>query len=56
MSRTYASAEAFKHALESHIRAAAQRRSFPIGRMRQLFIAERLLVRLHASFGDRVIA
>ena len=56
MSRTYASPEAFKQALESHIRAAAQQRTFPIGRMRQLFIAERLLVRLHAGFGERVIA
>lgn len=44
MSRTYASPEAFKQALESHIRARAQQRAFPIGRMRQLFIAERLLV------------
>jgi Nucleotidyl transferase AbiEii toxin, Type IV TA system len=56
MSRTYASPEAFKQALESHIRVAARQRAFPIGRMRQLFIAERLLVRLHAGFGDRVIA
>ena len=56
MSRTYASPEAFKQALESHIRARSQQRAFPIGRTRQLFIAERLLVRLHASFGERVIA
>ena len=55
MSRTYASPEAFKQALESHIRTAAQQRAFPIGRMRQLFIAERLLVRLHARFGDRIV-
>jgi len=55
MSRTYASPEAFKQALESHIRAAAQQRAFPIRRMRQLFIAERLLVRLHAGFGDRIV-
>ena len=55
MSRTYASPEAFKQALESHVRAAAQQRAFPVGRMRQLFIAERLLVRVHARFGDRVV-
>jgi len=42
VSRTYASPEAFKQALEADIRAAAQQRTFPIGRMRQLFIAERL--------------
>jgi len=53
--RTYASPEAFKQALESHIRAAAQKRGFGIGRMRQLFIVERLLVRLHAGFADRIV-
>jgi len=56
MTRTYASPEAFKQALESHVRAAAQQRAFPVARMRQLFVAERLLVRLHARFGDRIIA
>jgi hypothetical protein len=56
VSRTYASPEAFKQALESHIRAAAQQRKISIGRMRQRFIAERLLVRLQATLGDRVIA
>ena len=55
MTRTYASPEAFKNALESHIRNAAQQRGFGIARMRQLFIVERLLVRLHAGFGDRII-
>jgi len=42
MSRTYASPEAFKQALESHIRTAAQQRTISIVRMRQRFIAERL--------------
>jgi len=55
VSRAYASPEAFEQALESHVRAAAQQRAFPVGRIRQLFIAERLLVRVHARFGDRVV-
>jgi len=54
--RTYATPAAYKTALEARVAAEAKRRGLPINRVRQLFVTERLLVRIMAHFGERVVA
>lgn len=54
-SRVYASAGAFKMALEARIRARANRTGESIDRVRTLFVLDRLAVRLASEFGDQVL-
>jgi hypothetical protein len=54
--RTYATPAAYKTALETRVAAEAKRRALPINRVRQLLVTERLLVRILAHFGERVVA
>jgi hypothetical protein len=54
--RTHATPAAYKTALEARVAAEAKRRGLPINRVRQLFVTERLLVRIMAHFGERVVA
>ncbi len=54
--RTYATPAAYKTALEARVAAEAKRRGLPINRVRQLFVTERLLVRIMDHFGERVVA
>jgi hypothetical protein len=52
----YATPEAFKHALETRFRTVAQATGVPMGRLRQVLIFERFLVRVFAELGNRVVA
>jgi predicted nucleotidyltransferase component of viral defense system len=53
--RHYASAAAFKQALETRLRADAAHTGRAIGRQRQLVVFDRFLARVAAELGDRVI-
>ncbi len=52
----YATPEAFKHALEARLRNEARAAGTSMGRLRQILIFERFLVRVFEVLGDRVVA
>ncbi|MCY1032816.1 nucleotidyl transferase AbiEii/AbiGii toxin family protein [Corallococcus sp. BB11-1] len=51
-SRTYASPQAFKRALEDRLHAAAAKRSVPLERQRELLIFHRFLARIGVKLGS----
>ncbi len=53
--RSYDTPAAFKTALEARLRKAAQARGEGLSRARQLLVFDRLLARVFAELGDRVI-
>jgi predicted nucleotidyltransferase component of viral defense system len=52
----YATPEAFKHALETRLRTAAQTTGVSMGRLRQVLVFERFLARVFAVLGNKVVA
>ncbi|MFO0759009.1 MAG: nucleotidyl transferase AbiEii/AbiGii toxin family protein [Byssovorax sp.] len=55
MVRTYRTAADFRQALDAHLRSLAQSTHADLARLRQRYVFERLLARLAAYFGDRVV-
>jgi hypothetical protein len=52
---SYATAEAFRQALEARLRAAAIARKQPLPRVRQRIVFDRFLARVFRVFGDRAV-
>lgn len=55
MTDRYATPKAFKQALDSRIRRAAEEKGIPIARQRQLLVFDRYLARLYHEFADAFV-